>query len=99
MNSKSAYELSRINLGKYALLVAGGLEKHWAHHANAVSRLLSHEQKECEHLILETVLLKADLLAAEARTGEALETLTINSANFISQCFPEASIHLATKVK
>ena len=73
-HARSAQELGRLP-GHIdgALRVVGNLERHWASlDANQIAGLPPAELKECQSLVLSSLIMKSDLFSATGRPGDAV---------------------------
>jgi hypothetical protein len=57
------------------------------------------EKQECEKLMLDALLLKAEMLAEAGQHGDAIATLSSAAVAQLTARLPQAGVSLATKVQ
>ena len=101
-HAKSATELGRIaDMREPAIRIHSNLERKWIEgtaDGKEESSLQPVESKECEKLVIDSLLRKADLLSEAGRSDEAIDTLESSTLGKLTKASPPALIHLATKV-
>jgi hypothetical protein len=99
--SKSSAELGRNpNLANVALQMVTEIDRRWASiDAHIIARLLPNELNECEHIVLDSLLLRADLLASSGHSSEAVEVLMSGPMSRLSKSMNKREIFLGTKVE